>query len=543
MIKFIKKFLNVPIEKSEGDVDSYIKKLESGYFKDKVCYGISDETKGFLVSNPLISPGALYCGGMGSGKSIAMRFTAITHFISNSENTFYILVDPVKGMTDYIPLFKYRSNVAVALNDTAKLIPVIEMVSAEMHARKEEFSKIGANNIEKYDEIMRKKNANDPGMARIVLCIEEFHSVPNAEQIKYAYNSEKNGSAAFLLKEILRIGRSYGISLLAASQRATADDFPSSLKPGISQIMVFKVSNPTDASALNLSHASEIRGDQKGRCAYEGGFIQYPYIDDSSAEYLLEKYSKPLTARLLKYQVNDYQVAFEGEGNEGMVQIKPFKSLFDNWTQFNPDDIIIRLLRYFDYKVEKQNNPAFSINLIAEKNNVKFGVDIIKTQKGNVSDKAMSSVLEHSKLLGCDNVMVFFLEGGMIPSQVTNFLKSNNGQIFDLEDLMRISSVIDNKGKLEEEGKFEQLYSNISLSKNPEDSKKIAMEMAQKEQLKKLESADEVKKDKPKEDLNADFFATFEKMLAPSTIEEKKTDDSLKTISEISDEDQLKKKV
>jgi hypothetical protein len=504
MFSLIKKLLNVPMDKEEGDFKSYLNRVDNGSFKDKMCYGISDDKRGFLTVDPVENPGALYCGGMGSGKSIAMRFTVLTHFITNSQNTIYILVDTIKGMTDYRPLFDYRDNVAVAINDPAKLVAVIEMLTAEMHSRKDAFSKIGANHIYKYEAMMKKHDPAHTGLARIVLCVEEFHTITTSDIIKYSQNVEKPGTAAFLLKEMLKVGRSYGITMLAATQRATSDDFPNSLKPGITQTMAFRVNTPTDASAINLSHASDIRMDQRGRCAYESGYIQFPYIDDEVAVQLLKKYNKPLKAKLLKYQMNDYHTAFEGEGNEGMVQIKTFKSLFDTWQQFNADDIVSRLLRYFEFDVVKQRNQGYNIQLIATRDNIKYGVYIIKQTTGNTSDKVMTSVSESAKILNCEELIVIHLPAGIqVPQPVVKAVSAfgpRNGLTLDFEDLAKIANIVDHKSKLEEEGSFEQMYNSLSIAKRFKD------EPIQKKQ--------EEVKDTKKEDEAFEMFSNFEKLLS-----------------------------
>lgn len=296
--KFFRKLFLSQVEKEEGDFRSYMENLKAGNFRDVLNYGVAEDKRGFLLKNPVEQPGALYCGGMGSGKSVAMRFTLSTHFISNSDITFYLLIDTQKGMTDYEPLFMYDKNVATALNDKSKLVPAFEMIYLEMMARKEEFSRLGAKNILVYEELRRegvkdsegkwiqKPEPNYKGMARIIIGIEEFHDVPNNEIVKYHLNSDRENSPAYQLKMILRIGRSYGITMLAATQRATADDFPSSLKPGITQQMSFKVNNPGDAAAINLPLAVDIKGDQRGRCVYENGFIQFPYLNDKDLKKL-----------------------------------------------------------------------------------------------------------------------------------------------------------------------------------------------------------------------------------------------------------------
>lgn len=451
----------VPVEKEEGDFNTYLEKLNSGAFKDRMFYGIAEDRRGFLIVDPVNQPGALYCGGMGSGKSIAMRSTLITHMAANSENTIYLLVDILKGMTDYALLFDYDKNVATALNDPAKLVPAIEMVYQECMSRKDEFSRVNAANIYQYEKIMRQQDPNFPGLARIILAIEEFHAVPGAEVIKYHMNVDRNGSVASMLKDLLRVGRSYGIQLLAASQRATSDDFPSSLKPGITQLMAFRVNNPGDATAINLALAADIRMEQRGRCVYEGGFIQFPYIDDDTGKAILKKYYKPLKAKLLKYNMADYHQAFSGEGNQGMVKVKTLKSLVENFNSFKVEDIAARILESFDFKVSAQPNKAIPVQLIAQRSGISYGVMLLQGRNGGTK-KAVEAFKEGLSLLGCESMIAISIDG-MIPSEVANARKEFKGYDLDSEDLMRIASVLDNKDQLLKENKFTQLFEKLPL--------------------------------------------------------------------------------
>lgn len=460
-MSFLKKILMVPVEREEGDFNTYLSKLDSGAFKDRMFYGIAEDRRGFLIVDPVQQPGALYCGGMGSGKSVAMRSTLITHMAANSENTIYLLVDTLKGMTDYAVLFDYDKNVATALNDPAKLIPVIEMVYQECMARKEEFSRVNASNIYEYEKIMKKQDPNYPGLARIILAMEEFHAVPNAEVIKYHMNVDRNGSPAAMLKDLLRVGRSYGISLLAASQRATSDDFPSSLKPGITQLMAFRVNNPGDATAINLPMAADIRMEQRGRCAYEGGFIQFPYIDDNTGKAILKKYYKPLKAKLLRYNMDQYQLAFSGEGNQGLVKVKTLKSLVENFNSFKLEDIATRVLEAFDFKVSSQSNKALSVNLIAERAGIRYGVMLLQGRSGG-SKKSVEAFKEGAKILECESIIAICIDG-MIPSEVSAARKEMNGYDLDVEDLSRIANILDNKEQLVRENKFDQLFNKLPL--------------------------------------------------------------------------------
>lgn len=464
---FLKKLLLSPVQKEQGDINSYMNLLEAGVFKDVFNYGISEDKRGYLLVNPLTDPGALYCGGMGSGKSIAMKFTLITHLLANSKNTIYLLYDGLKGMADYKILFPLTKNVAYAINDTSKIVPTIDMVHGEMMARKEEFAKYNAASIVEYDEIMLKKDPNYKGLARIVLAMEEFHNIPNSEFVKFSYMVDNQGSVAFQMKELMRVGRSYGLTLIAATQRAVADDFPSTLKAGISQMMAFRVSNLGDISAFNLPHAGDIQPGNPGRCAYSGGFIQFPYMKDTVASWLISKYYKPLEAKTLKYRIEDYQKAFMGEGNSGMVLVKSYRDILLNNKQYNHLDIAKRFLTTFDFNVTPQTNSAFMCNLLAERDGKKYVVLVLTNSSTMGSEKSAVSFKEAMKFFKADSLIAISIDKN-IPSPIMNLVKKENGILVDNEDLMKTAGILDNKESLEENGKFEEMFNNLVLSKKEE---------------------------------------------------------------------------
>ena len=510
-------------EKEEGDQASYLRRISDGSFKDKLVYGVAEEKRGFLALDPVEQPGALYCGGMGSGKSVAMRFTVVTNFICNSENTVYIMIDPLKGMTDYAPLFKYKENVAVAVNDTAKLVPAIKMLYQECMARKEAFSAIQANNIYTYERMMRQKDPSFPGVARIMICMEEFHAVPASNEVKYHMNVDRPGSIAAMLKELMRVGRSYGITLLAATQRATSDDFPSSLKPGITQLMAFKVNNPGDATAINLAHAADIRSEQRGRCAYEGGFIQFPYFDDKGCAKLLEKHYKPLRAKLFKYTMDKYHEAFAGEGNAGMTKVEPIKSLLDNLNQYKVEDVSSRILESFDFETAPQTNTAYVASMLAQKNNKTYGVYIVQTPDQS-SPKAIDALKKGLNFLNCESVIIVNY-GKSMPPSLDAFVKDFGGYAVDLEDMNRIAQVLDNKDKLDEE-KYQLLYGELALVPKKEVLKKGAEEVQWKDAKGGELSAPKKESKENFDDLFAELDQIVKKKpeLAPAPKEEKKSE-------------------
>jgi hypothetical protein len=403
---------------------------------------------------------------MGSGKSVGIKFTLITRMLTNSDHDLFVLVDPLKGMADYSCLFPYTQNVVTALNNPAKLVTVIDMLHAECMARKDAFSAVSAPDIYSYEKIMRKKQPNFR-LARIIVCFEEFHVVPNSEYIKFGYKVDNVGSAAYQLKELMRISRSYGFSFHCGTQRATPEDVPSTLKPGLTTMMAFRVMNQGDAGAMNLPQAQDIRSEQKGRCAYEGGFMQYPYFTDETAVRLLKKYYTPLSAKMLRYSVNDFHKALEGEGNDGMVRVKPYKDILLNISQYNPLEVYTRFLEAFNFSVERQTNSALAVQLIAERHGQRYAVLAVTPDQsrgsGRVSPKTIQAFKDGAKILKCENAIFISSESNASREITDPFFKL----LADGEDLSRVSEILDNRVKLETSGNFDELFNKLVFAKDP----------------------------------------------------------------------------
>lgn len=559
--KIIEKIFLAPIPNVEGDIHSYIKAIESGKFKNKIVYGVSDKEKGFLAYDPVKNPGALYCGSMGSGKSIAMRFSVATNIATNSENTVYLLMDPLKGMTDYAYLFDgkkmdFSKNVAHAVNDAAKIVPLIDMVYDEAMERKLLFSVFSCKNIYDIDfklneiyqliksenpsneedlfniiqsssnikdeiknefntlkeekklylkimsqliEVIRNKEEKHPGISRIMICIEEFHKIPTSPFVKFNMKVDSEGSVANKMKELMRVGRSYGIAFMFATQRGTAEDVPTSLKPGLSVMMCFKMSTPGEAGALNLPHANEITNEQRGRCAYEGGFIQYPYLDDKPLETLMKKYYKPLKSYFLKYDMEEYKTAFSGKGNSGMVKIKPFSELIKFANQFQFEDIVERLLSKFNIETKIQENKAYVAEQIGIKGKDKYAIKLIK-ERGDGSEKEIEALKVGAEKLGCNKILIIGVD--FIPPNLSR-VKDENIIVLDKDDLIQIANVFDNEEVLKEEGSYNEMYLSFALSSRTDLGLEEILEESESVSKNEERSLDYLEIKKNNQDLNA----------------------------------------
>lgn len=287
--------------KEDNIINTYLNKLEENKFKNKIVYGFNSSNNYLFEVNPIRQPGAFITGMMGSGKTTAMKFSLTSHIANNSENTVYFMIDTLKGMNfEYSEFFKtkYKKNIIPALNSIEKFIQTIDIIHREAMERKEKFSSTMSKNIDEYNQLENKK------LSKIMVIMEEFHAVVNDKKVDYRRNENVIGSTANKLKELMRTGRSYGINFMVSSQRATAEDFPTSLKPGLSTMISFKPF-PGMASALNLPHADEIT--EYGTAAYHDGFIKPLFLTDKAIHFILNRYYKPLNTNNLTFKIKEIQ--------------------------------------------------------------------------------------------------------------------------------------------------------------------------------------------------------------------------------------------
>lgn len=464
--KFIDSLFVVPTKEARIDRDHYIERISSGEWKDKMVLGIAAKEADFVVLDPVKQPGVMAIGGMGSGKSVGAKFIVYTHIACNAENTFYIIIDPEKGATDYKSAFKYDKNVVTALNSAEKFIPIMDMIAEEINQRKTEFSRVGAANIYEYENIMRKNDPSFPGLARIMLVFEEFHALVNHKQINFQMNLDRPGTAAYQFKNFMRVSRSYGCNVVIATQRATSEDVPTSLRPGLNTILAFRVNNPGDAAIANLPGAADIPSNMRGRCYYEGGQMQLPWLYDEKGhpfpEDLLERFYKPLKAKLLGKQVEDYHLAMTGEGNEGFVWVKPLNQLLEARGQFEPKNIAKRILKEVDFEFEDQDNEALIANLIAERDGVRYAV-VVVADREDASSRAIQSLESSMEQLGCTRVLGICFDSS-VPTALLNLCNKTGGMAVEKDELKQFAKVIDNKIKFEGP-QYQQRFNQFSLTR------------------------------------------------------------------------------
>jgi hypothetical protein len=142
--------------------------------KDKLIFGKNVKTGLHEIIDPVLSPGTLFVGGVGSGVDIAARFTVAQRFASNSHQDLYIFSSPLFGkMEEFSCFFAYKKN-AVKAFSLDQLIDVVDMIYVEIVERKKAFLRLKVNNIYEYENVIKEKYPDLTNPERFTKLAEEW---------------------------------------------------------------------------------------------------------------------------------------------------------------------------------------------------------------------------------------------------------------------------------------------------------------------------------------------------------------------------------
>lgn len=273
-------------------LDSVLGHVKSGASKGQFVFGKDEKTGKTITKSPVVEPGAIFVGGMGSGKTVAMKYTALMDRAINGELAKHYYVDLLKGATDFAPL-QTEDEAATVITEKEEFLEVLNLVYEEAQARMEAFKQVGAKDINEYCTKTKIK------LARITFFIEEAHAVFGQSGIDFWNKEDRVGTAAHSMVQLLRIGRALGISFMIASQRASTSDIPSLVIATLATKMFFGSASRTDCSILGFEHAENRKDLGRGLCAWDDGFMQFPILTDEEIKEVLLMASK-FKGKLLK---------------------------------------------------------------------------------------------------------------------------------------------------------------------------------------------------------------------------------------------------
>lgn len=280
-------------DKIDFSINLYLKDFAAGKFDKIWMFGVTDEDGGkWLLQDMTETPHALFAGATGSGKSGSCSFVINTWMAANPYRTQLFLVDAKKGADDYSSLFHLKNVYRVTNEDPNLSVDtgikrVIDLVYSEYEERVKAFSKVGANNLNKFEQRTGKE------VSRIVILFEEFAAVPE-KMLNFSSDKDKKYTSAAKFFDIMRAGRSYGIWVIAASQRTTSGDIPTDIVSSFVNKFVFKVSAGESAYVLGDDRAARLDKNMKGRCFTETSTIQFPYMSKETQEKMIKKYVDPM---------------------------------------------------------------------------------------------------------------------------------------------------------------------------------------------------------------------------------------------------------
>lgn len=503
------------------------KLIAEGFFRGKLCYGISEKLGDYYVVNPEIVAGLACIGTSGSGKSTSGATTAMLADITNGDRTFFIGIDPKKGLGDLSPLFK-KNNFAAAVSTTnddeeggesalgvSKFITGLDYAYEEMNFRELAFSAAGGcKNLEEFEkkvveyekggairekwlakrekliEDRKKKLEATPGlvlaeipehpmwynpkakkMSRICIIIEEFSFISrNKKVLNFERNLDKEGTAAWQMGNIMRAGRSYGIYFILLTQKLGFEDVPPDLKIGLNVIQAFRVASSGDAQIANAPLANDILPQQRGRCATSEGLFQIPLINPSTYEALYEKFGKEFDAHLFTFTPDGIRDAFKHGGVEAITMKKPLTVVYESLCQpfgssFDRTTFIKKFLGNFGFITEKVNNPALFLDSIATRDGKRYAV-VVEDNERKITKEIAAQINSVKKKpeINCHNVIFISLKDNGYGGSESMF-KEKGDIALSSQKMLVYCSTLENKDKFEAET-YKERFDAIELSPN-----------------------------------------------------------------------------
>ncbi len=187
----------LPLKEGKFEIPEELKKFLNLSEKDVLNLGYLVEGKLPLTKELRLHPNAIFVGDMGTGKSVASKFTILTHLMNN-DDTIVVIVDLENKGSDYKE-FENIPQVLTVVKSPEQMFNLIDILYSEMQLRKQEFIKLGVEDYRQYEEKTGKK------LSRIIMSLEHFHGVPN-KILNFNENKNQEGTPAKKFYHIMREG-------------------------------------------------------------------------------------------------------------------------------------------------------------------------------------------------------------------------------------------------------------------------------------------------------------------------------------------------
>ena len=201
-----------------------------------------------ITGQPIIAdldemPHLLIAGTTGSGKTVCVNSLILTLLFRVTPNELkFLMIDP--KMVELMPFNDLPHLLCPVVTDAKKASAALNWVVNEMEERYRLLAKVGARNIEAYNE----KQENIP---YIIVIIDEFADLMNVarDQIENA------------VTRLAQLSRAVGIHLILATQRPSVDVITGVIKANLPARVSFKVASKVDSrTVLDMNGADKLLG-------------------------------------------------------------------------------------------------------------------------------------------------------------------------------------------------------------------------------------------------------------------------------------------
>lgn len=201
-----------------------------------------------ITGQPIIAdltdmPHLLIAGATGSGKTVCVNSIILSLLLKSTPNELkFLMIDP--KMVELAPFNGLPHLICPVVNDAKKAAHALNWVVNEMEERYQLLAKVGARNIEVY-------NQKQESIPYIVVIIDELADLMmvSRDQIETA------------ITRLAQLSRAVGIHLILATQRPSVDVITGVIKANLPARISFKVASKVDSrTVLDMNGADKLLG-------------------------------------------------------------------------------------------------------------------------------------------------------------------------------------------------------------------------------------------------------------------------------------------
>ncbi len=284
--------------------------------KSPLAIALGRDVSGAPVAADLAAmPHLMIAGTTGSGKSVCIT-SIVTCLIFNNhpDNLRLVMVDPKKvELVRFNGLPHLLGRVEVELD---RIIGTLRWMTREMDRRYRKMEKIGARDLDDYNNKIMRRPGNEK-LPRIVVVVDEL-----ADLMMMAQNETEQ-----TLVRLAQMARATGIHLLVATQRPSTDILTGLIKANFAARISFAVASSTDSRViLDTTGAESLLGqgdmlflspDASAPMRIQGVFTSDAEVDD-----IVEHWRERVDA----YGVDDHSAAED----ETRLQIQTKEAPWDD---------------------------------------------------------------------------------------------------------------------------------------------------------------------------------------------------------------------